>query len=208
MDLPAPLDLPVDNAYAPPRNSPRRQQVIDAAAAIFSRMGFHGASTRAIADMLGMKVASLYFHIESKDDALEEICVLGTHRSKIYLQQAFEHEGDLAGRIRHFFRLLGEDYVSHADYVNVSIHEGRYLTANAKARLAAVSRAFRAELDAMFEAAAANGELHPQVTPRLARFMVIATMRSSSELYARGNIRDFDNIMLAWVEALIRSLSA
>jgi AcrR family transcriptional regulator len=207
MDLPAPLDLPVDMSYEPPRNSPRRQQVIDAAASIFSRMGFHGASTRAIADMLGMKVASLYFHIESKDDALEEICVLGMHRSKIYLEQALEAEPDLAARIRYFFQLLREDYFAHADYVNVSIHESRYLTANAKIRLGAISRVFRAQLDAMFEAAAANGELHPAITPRQARFMVIATMRSSSELYARGSIRDFDNIMQAWVEAIIRSLS-
>jgi len=88
----------------------------------------------------------------------------------------------------------------------VSIHEGRYLTANAKARLAAVSRAFRNELDAMLEAAARAGELHPGITTRQARFMVIATMRSSSELYTRGNIRDFDNIMQAWAEAIIRAL--
>jgi AcrR family transcriptional regulator len=206
MDVPAPLDSTVAMSYEPPSNSPRRQQVIDAAAAIFSRMGFHGASTRAIADMLGMKVASLYFHIESKDDALEEICVLGTQRTKGYLEQALDEHDELADRIRRFFGLLREDYVANADYVNVSIHEGRYLTANAKARLAAVSRAFRNELDAMLEAAARAGELHPGITPRQARFMVIATMRSSSELYTRGNIRDFDNIMQAWAEAIIRAL--
>jgi AcrR family transcriptional regulator len=201
-----PLELPVAMPYEAPRNSPRRQQVIDAAAAIFSRMGFHGANTRAIADMLGMKVASLYFHIESKDDALEEICVLGTQRTKSYLERALEEHDDMAARIRRFFQLSGADYVAHADYVNVAIHEGRYLTANAKTRLAAVSRAFRTELDAMFEVAARKGELHPGITPRQARFMVIATLRSSSELYTRGNIRDFDNIMQAWVEAIIRGL--
>lgn len=197
-----------DIAREPKGNSARRQQVIDAAAATFARLGYHGASTRAIADVLGIKVASLYFHIASKEDALEEICALGTRRSMQYLGQALEEADDLEGRLRQFFRRQREDLVAHADYVSVAIHEGRHLPEVAKRRLGKLSAKFRQMMDGMFAEAADRGELHPGITPRQARFVLIATMRSISELCPPGRIRDFDFIMSGWVEAVIRGLVA
>jgi AcrR family transcriptional regulator len=205
--MPAPSQRANGTADANGHNTARRQQVIDAAAAAFARLGYHGASTRAIADILGIKVPSLYFHIESKDDALEEICTLGVQRAHSYLERALGETDDLAGKIRHFFHYLRDDWLAHADYVRVSIHESRYLSAAAKARLDVLTGAFRKRLDQMFEEAAARGELNESITPRHARFLLIATMRSSSDLYAGGNIRDLDDIMKGWVEAIIRGLT-
>jgi AcrR family transcriptional regulator len=188
-------------------NTARRQQVIDAAAAAFAKLGYHGASTRAIADILGIKVASLYFHIQSKDEALEEICTLGAQRAYSYLERALKEADDLAGRIRLFFHYLRDDWLVHADYVRVSIHESRYLSTAAKGRLDKFTGAFRKRLDQMFDEAATRGELEGAITSRQARFLLIATMRSSSDLYAGGNIRDFDEILKGWVEAIIRGLT-
>src|SRR5512145_134581 len=84
------------------KHSARRQEAIDAAAAVFARVGYHGASTRAIAETLGIKVASLYFHIGSKEDALAEICLLGMQRSLGYLYEASQ-KATLSEQIRHFF---------------------------------------------------------------------------------------------------------
>lgn len=198
----------LETAREPKGNTARRQQVIDAAAATFSRLGYHGASTRAIADALGIKVASFYFHIASKEDALEEICAHGTRRSMLYIAQALEAADDLAERVRHFFCQQREDFVANADYVSVAIHEGRHLPELAKQRLGQLSGQFRGVLDGMFAEAAARGELHPAITPRQARFVLVAAMRSISELYVSGRIRDFDVIMSGWVEATIRALVA
>jgi AcrR family transcriptional regulator len=205
--MPAPSQRANGTGDTNGHNSARRQQVIDAAAAAFARLGYHGASTRAIADILGIKVASLYFHIESKDDALEEICTLGARRARSYLERALGEADDLPGKIRQFFHYMRDDWVAHADYVRVSIHESRYLSIAAKARLDVFTGAFRKRLDQMFEEAATRGELVEGTTPRQARFLLIATMRSTSDLYAGGNIRDFDDIMKAWVEAIIRGLT-
>lgn len=203
MPTAAALSEPVSESKG---NSARRQQVIDAAAATFSRLGYHGVSTRAIADMLGIKVASLYFHINSKEDALEEICALGTSRALHYLGKAREQADDLPNRLRHFFRHQRDDFVEHADYVSVAIYEGRHLPPDARKRLGSLTSEFRSRLDAMFAEAAACGELHPAITPRQARFILIAMMRSLSGLYVGGNIRDFDEIMSSWVETTLRGL--
>src|SRR5262249_56365177 len=56
----------------------RADEIIDAAARVFAERGYHGTSTQAIADVLGMRQASLYYYFTSKEAALEAVCVRGT----------------------------------------------------------------------------------------------------------------------------------
>ena len=66
-------------AIARPATSARRRlsEVVDAAAKVFARRGYHGASTQDIADVLGIRQASLYYYFESKESALELVCASG-----------------------------------------------------------------------------------------------------------------------------------
>jgi AcrR family transcriptional regulator len=59
--------------------SPRRRapEIIDAAARVFAERGFHGATTQDIADVLGIRQASLYYYFPSKEGALELVCLKG-----------------------------------------------------------------------------------------------------------------------------------
>lgn len=50
-----------------------RADVLRAATRVFSEKGFHGASMQDVADELGMRKASLYHHVRSKEDLLFEI---------------------------------------------------------------------------------------------------------------------------------------
>ena len=58
------------------RPSPRRRapEIIEAAARVFAERGFHGATTQDIADVLGIRQASLYYYFPSKEGALELVC--------------------------------------------------------------------------------------------------------------------------------------
>src|SRR3954454_9744659 len=61
------------------RRSPRRRsaEIIEAADRVFAERGFHGATTQDIADVLGIRQASLYYYFPSKEVALEEVCARG-----------------------------------------------------------------------------------------------------------------------------------
>jgi AcrR family transcriptional regulator len=50
-----------------------REQILDAAAALFVTQGFGGTSTRAIAEAVGIRQASLYYHFAGKDDIFAEL---------------------------------------------------------------------------------------------------------------------------------------
>jgi AcrR family transcriptional regulator len=54
-------------------SSSPREQILEAAAALFVDQGFSATSTRAIADRVGIRQASLYYHFAGKDDILLEL---------------------------------------------------------------------------------------------------------------------------------------
>jgi TetR/AcrR family transcriptional regulator, cholesterol catabolism regulator len=64
----------VTNLEAPARHG---AAIIDAAAQVFADRGFHGASIQDIADVLGIRQASLYYDFLSKEVALEEVSLRG-----------------------------------------------------------------------------------------------------------------------------------
>lgn len=59
-------------ADAEPGTSPR-DQILAAAASLFVRLGFASTSTRAIAEAVGMRQASLYYYFAGKDEILSEL---------------------------------------------------------------------------------------------------------------------------------------
>ncbi|NAZ80938.1 TetR family transcriptional regulator [Kineococcus sp. R8] len=50
-----------------------RAEILDAAAALFTQLGYAGTSTRAIAERVGIRQASLYYHFAGKDEMLLEL---------------------------------------------------------------------------------------------------------------------------------------
>lgn len=65
-------------------NRSRRKEIIAAAAAIFKQKGYASTTMRELADDVGLEAASLYNHIRSKEDILEEICFSVAHE---YVEQ-------------------------------------------------------------------------------------------------------------------------
>jgi len=78
-----------------PKYRQQRLAAIRAAASVFADKGFHGASTRDIAEQLGIKQGSLYYYFESKQEALAEVCLYG-------IQEYAEHMDEIANSNQSF----------------------------------------------------------------------------------------------------------
>ncbi len=79
-----------------PRSSPRRragatarEEILDAAAQLFSEQGYAATSTRAIADAVGIKQASLYYHFPSKEQILFDL-LLATVEPSLAMAEALQ----------------------------------------------------------------------------------------------------------------------
>ncbi|WP_104044149.1 TetR/AcrR family transcriptional regulator [Arthrobacter sp. ZGTC412] len=79
-----------------------RDEILDAAAELFTTQGFANTSTRSIADAVGIRQSSLYHHFKTKDDILEDL-LEGTVLSGLTFARAVAAlpltEGPDAGRL-------------------------------------------------------------------------------------------------------------
>jgi TetR/AcrR family transcriptional regulator, cholesterol catabolism regulator len=55
-------------------DNPALARALEAAVGLFSRKGYDATSTREVAKLLGIQKATLYYHVESKEDLLFAIC--------------------------------------------------------------------------------------------------------------------------------------
>jgi len=62
----------------PSKSEVTRQAILHAAAGLFRERGYAAVSLRDIAEVVGMKTGSLYYHFDSKESLVEEILTLGT----------------------------------------------------------------------------------------------------------------------------------
>src|SRR5258708_35843880 len=116
------MSTPATARWEPtPRWERRYREVLDTAAAVFAEKGYAGASTRDIAERLGVRQASLYYYFPSKESALGAICELGVKDFIANLQTLIARKAPAARKLReaianHLAPLRARP---HADYISV-----------------------------------------------------------------------------------------
>ena len=86
------------------RETPRRKwgtkdRILLAASQLFAVHGFRGASTRAIADQVGVRQPSLFKHFDSKLEMLGELAVFDMHVPADHAHRAAAGEGPATDRL-------------------------------------------------------------------------------------------------------------
>lgn len=77
----------------------RRDQIREAALALFAERGYQGTSMEAIARRVGVRASSLYNHIDSKQELLVEI-MMATMEDLVEGFEEATREGDLLDKLR------------------------------------------------------------------------------------------------------------
>jgi TetR/AcrR family transcriptional regulator, cholesterol catabolism regulator len=154
----------------------RRQELLDASAAVFHRKGYASASTQDIADAVGILKGSLYYYIRSKEDLLFEI-IRSVHDDRLdSLDGIREVEGDALQRIRVFVEVHLIHNVRNLDRIAVFHEDFRSLT---DARQEKIVRE-RDRYDSFLRDLIRNGQeeqlICPDVDPKLAAAMVLGMM--------------------------------
>ena len=76
-----------------------RDEILDAAAELFTSQGFANTSTRAIAEAVGIRQSSLYHHFATKDEILGEL-LGGTVSNSLAFARAVQGEPMSVGSVR------------------------------------------------------------------------------------------------------------
>jgi AcrR family transcriptional regulator len=165
----------------------RAPEIIEAAARVFAERGFHGATTQDIADVLGIRQASLDYYFSSKEAALELVCLKG-------VEGFFEAGKAIAARpetARERLSLLINSHLSplldRGNFVKVFLNERQHLPAESRRRIGRWSRGLERIFEDVIKEGIANGELRSDLDARLATLAILGMCNAASSWYAKEN---------------------
>jgi AcrR family transcriptional regulator len=181
----------------------RRQQAIIVAASVFAEKGYLGASTQDIAARLGIQQASLYYYFKSKEEALEEVCLMGTSGALEQLEEIAARDESVAMRLRAV--VLRHLYGLRTDcHALIVVNEQRHhLAPERRERVRAHSRRYRELLQQLMADGVARGELKAGLDCSLATRALIGLCDSVASWYARSPHIDLNKVAAHYADLFI-----
>jgi TetR/AcrR family transcriptional regulator, cholesterol catabolism regulator len=161
--------------------SPRRAELVRAAARLFSTRGYHGTSMQHLADALGLRRGSLYAHIGSKEDLLFDVVDEGADRFLARGEEAVALDAPAAVRLRALLVGHVETAAQHLESSTVFLNEWRYLSPKPRAQIKAKRDAYEAMLVRIIKDGIAGGDFRPDVD---VRFATLLTLSAGNWTYA------------------------
>ncbi len=179
--------------------SPKYQQnkltAIRAAAAVFARKGYHGASTTDIASEMGIKQGSLYYYFKSKEAALEEVCLYGIRDYVHRMEEIAASEQPFEARLLATVTSHLSSYREKNEALKVHNDERLYLPEIKRIKLKKLGSHYRELLEGIFRDAVDAGSLRPGIDCHFAAQSVIGLCNAWGELIVRDPSLDvFDTI--------------
>jgi AcrR family transcriptional regulator len=189
------------------RSSPRRRapEMIEAAARVFAELGFHGATTQDIADVLGIRQASLYYYFPSKEGALELVCLQGVGDFVEVAKTIAKGPGTAAGKLARLIQSHLSPLIDRSDFVRVFLNERQHLPAESRRRIGKWSRDLERLLEDVFKEGVRRGEFRSDLDTRLAVLALLGMLNAVAHWYPKeavpiGRISDeFLKMLLAGV---------
>jgi len=184
-----------------------RLEAIRAAASVFADKGFHGASTRDIAERLGIKQASLYYYFDSKEEALAEVCLYGISDYAARMDDIVS--GDLAfdAKLMAVVNSHLSSYREKNEALKVYNDERLYLPEEKRGELKKRGSHYREMLENLLETEKASGRLRASLDCHFAAQSVISICNGFGELIVRDPDLDIFNLTQKCTDLLLQGIS-
>ena len=181
----------------------QRLQAIRSAAAVFAEKGFHGSSTRDIAEHMGIKQGSLYYYFKSKEEALGEVCLFG-------IEDYVDHMKVIAASDQSFESKLMATITSHLssyrernEALKVYNDERLYLPKEKRRNLKSLGSGYRQLLEEIFEEGVQSGALRESIDCHFAAQAVIGICNAWGDIIVRDPELDLFDIIQKCTDLLM-----
>jgi AcrR family transcriptional regulator len=177
-----------------------RRLILDHAARLLRNGGYHRATLREIAEAVGIRKASLYYHFASKEEIVEEVVNDGVRFVHEAVVAALDETADAPPRERleaairaHLAALHG-----HGDYTSASIKVFTFGAVPAPESVRAVRRAYEDVWRGLIAELQQAGALPAERAPDALRLFLLGALNGSTDWYRPERFR---------IDALARELS-
>jgi AcrR family transcriptional regulator len=172
------------------RPSPRRRapEIIEAAARVFAERGFHGATTQDIADVLGIRQASLYYYFPSKEGALELVCLQGVGGFYEAAKVIAAGGGGAADKLARLIKSHLSPLTDRSDFVRVFLNERQHLPAESRRRIGKLSRGLERVFEDVLKDGVRRGEFRSDLDTRLAVLGILGMANAVANWYCNEDV--------------------
>jgi AcrR family transcriptional regulator len=157
------------------RNGTRKDVIIAKAAKLFREKGFSATSMRDLAEHVGVEAASLYNHISSKAEILQEICFKTANNFMSHIEEVDANPHKTAiEKIQEILRFHIRQMLDNYEEVYVSDREWKHLTDPYLSNMQSQRRAYRQRIASVIEEGIRKGEIKPIDAPTAVLIMLHA----------------------------------
>jgi TetR/AcrR family transcriptional regulator, cholesterol catabolism regulator len=178
----------------------RRHELTRQAARLFAEQGYHGTSMEDLASAMGVQKGSLYAHVRSKEELLDEIAREGAvafHAALDEIDERLPAVEKLRLALRAHLRVVGEQL----DVATVFVREWRYLEGERREQFLAERRRYEERIRALFREGVEQSELRTDLDVTVAGLVFLSAANWAYTWLQPG--RDTDGLADRFFELLV-----
>jgi AcrR family transcriptional regulator len=187
------------------KSSPRKEVILEKAAHLFRKNGFNATSMRDLAENVGVEAASLYNHINSKAELLQEICFRIANRFTEHMEEVIASDQTAIAKIEAILRFHIRQMIHNFEEVYVSDREWKHLTDPYLSNFKSQRRTHRQRIASIIEDGIARNEIKKIDAPTAVLILLHAVSGIESWHRSRQKISGElleQNMVLILVEGL------
>ncbi|MCZ6619421.1 MAG: TetR/AcrR family transcriptional regulator [Gammaproteobacteria bacterium] len=181
----------------------QRLQAIRSAAAVFAEKGFHGSSTRDIAERMGIKQGSLYYYFKSKEEALGEVCLFGIEEYVSHMEVIAASDQSFEAKLMATITSHLSSYRERNEALKVYNDERLYLPEEKRGNLKTLGSGYRQLLEEIFEEGVQSGVLRQSIDCHFAAQAVIGICNAWGDIIVRDPDLDLFDIIQKCTDLLM-----
>lgn len=158
-------------------NQNRKLQIIQTAAMLFRENGYNAVSMRDLASALGIKAASLYNHIKSKEDILAEIVMDLAHSFTAHIRQVKEEETSVVEKLKEIIGMHVQTTLTKTDYLACMNKEWKHLGEKDQKCYLSLRKNYELDFIALIEEGIQKNELTAH-DAKVTTFIILSALRT------------------------------
>jgi AcrR family transcriptional regulator len=136
------------------------------AAVLFRARGYEKTTTREISDALGIRKASLYHHVSSKEDLLYDICLAALREVEIGAKEAAEAADGPGAKLRAMIRGHTQAMLANVDFSHTMLTDMRSLSGDRLLRVVELRDTYERWAEQLIKDAQGSGEIRSDYSAR------------------------------------------
>ena len=187
-------------------NGTKKEVILANAASLFRKKGFKATSLRELADTMGIEAPSLYNHISSKAELLQDICFNVGKDFTTYLEEMVSAKINPEEKLKKLIQFHIQKIYTDFDNVFVSNHEWKHLQKKQLGDFLKQRKTYENKFISIVEDGI-NLKLFKQLNPQIVVLTILSAVRGIEFLHSHINEISINTLEENMVQHLLTGIT-